>query len=76
MILDLKYRIIVLFKKGVEKMSLQIIPAFFLVLFSCLMWRRKWQPTPVFLPTESCGQRSLVGCCPYSRIEPDTTEVT
>ena len=27
-------------------------------------WRRKWQPTPVFLPRESCGQRSLVGCCP------------
>ena len=26
--------------------------------------RRKWQPTPVFLPRESCGQRSLVGCCP------------
>ena len=27
-------------------------------------WRRKWHPTPVFLPRESCGQRSLVGCCP------------
>ena len=26
--------------------------------------RRKWQPTPVFLPRESRGQRSLVGCCP------------
>ena len=25
-------------------------------------WRRKWQPTPVFLPGESCGQRNLVGC--------------
>ena len=25
-------------------------------------WRRKWQPTPVFLPGESQGQRSLVGC--------------
>ena len=30
-----------------------------------LAWRRKWQPTPVFLPRESCGQRSLVGCCPW-----------
>ena len=30
-------------------------------------WRRKWQPTPVFLPGESCGQRSLVGCCLWSR---------
>ena len=28
------------------------------------LWRRKWQPTPVFLPGESCGWRSLVGCCP------------
>ena len=26
-------------------------------------WRRKWQPTPVFLPGEAQGQRSLVGCC-------------
>ena len=26
--------------------------------------RRKWQPTPVFLPRESCGQRRLVGYCP------------
>ena len=25
-------------------------------------WRRKWQPTPVFLPGKSHGQRSLVGC--------------
>ena len=29
------------------------------------LWKRKWQPTPVFLPGESCGQRSLVGCCPW-----------
>ena len=28
------------------------------------MCRRKWQPIPVFLPGESRGQRSLVGCCP------------
>ena len=38
---------------------------FFLNLKSCgiiiSLWRRKWQPTPVFLPRESCGQRSLVG---------------
>ena len=33
-------------------------------LESITTWRRKWQPTPVFLPRESCGQRSLVGCCP------------
>ena len=29
-------------------------------------WRRKWQPTPVFSPGESRGQRGLVGCCPQS----------
>ena len=30
-------------------------------------WRRKWQPTPVFLPGESHGQRNLVGCSPSGR---------
>ena len=39
-------------------------------------WRRKWEPTPVFLPRESCGQRSLVGCSPWGRTELDTIEVT
>ena len=39
-------------------------------------WRRKWQPTPVFLPGESQGRRSLVGCRLWDRTESDTTEVT
>ena len=39
-------------------------------------WRRKWQPSPVFLPGESHGQRSLVGCSPWGRTESDTTEAT
>ena len=39
-------------------------------------WRRKWQPTPVFLPGESHGQRSLGGYSPWGRKEPDTTDVT
>ena len=39
-------------------------------------WRRKWQPTPVFLPGESCGQRSLEGYSPWGCRELDTTEVT
>ena len=30
-------------------------------------WRRQWQPTPVFLPGESHGQGSLVGCSPWGR---------
>ena len=37
-------------------------------------WRRKWQPTPVFLPGESHGQRSLVGCSPRGHKELDMTE--
>ena len=32
-----------------------------LSLFTSMHWRRKWQPTPVFLPGESQGQGSLVG---------------
>ena len=45
-------------------------------LFTFMHWRRKWQPTPVFLPGESQGRGSLVGCCLWGRTELDTTEVT
>ena len=37
-------------------------------------WRREWKPTPVFLPGESHGQRSLMDCNPWARKESDTTE--
>ena len=37
-------------------------------------WRRKWQPTPVCLPGESHGQRSLVGYSPWGLKESDMTE--
>ena len=47
-----------------------------LSLFTFMHWRRKWQPTPVFLPGESQGRGSLVGCCLWGRTESDTTEVT
>ena len=47
-----------------------------LSLFAFMHWRRKWQPTPVFLPWESQGQGSLVGCCLWGRTESDTTEAT
>ena len=47
-----------------------------LSLFTFMHWRRKWQPTPVFLPGESQGQRSLGGCCLWGLTESDTTEVT
>ena len=38
-----------------------------LSLFTFMHWRRKWQPTPVFLPGESQGRGSLVGCCLWGR---------
>ena len=47
-----------------------------LSLFTFMHWRRKWQPTPVFLPGESQGRGSLVGCCLWGRTESDTTETT
>ena len=44
--------------------------------FTFTHWRRKWQPTPVFLHGESQGRGSLVGCRLWSRTESDTTEAT
>ena len=37
-------------------------------------WRRKWKPTPIFLPRESHGQRNLVGYSPWGCKESDTTK--
>ena len=47
-----------------------------LSLFTFMHWRRKWQPTPVFLPRESQGWGSLMGSCLWGRTELDTTEAT
>ena len=47
-----------------------------LSLFTFMNWRRKWQPTPVFLPGESQGCGSLVGCRLWGRTELDTTDAT
>ena len=47
-----------------------------LSLFTFMHWRRKWQPTPVFLPEESQGRGSLVGCHLWGCTESDTTEAT
>ena len=44
--------------------------------FTFMHWRRKWQPTPVFLPGESQGRGSLVGCRLWGRTESDRTEST
>ena len=43
-----------------------------LSLFTFMHWRRKWQPTPVFLPEESQGWGSLVGCRLWGRTKSDT----
>ena len=45
-------------------------------LFTFMHWRRKWQPTPVFLPGESQGRGSLMGCHLWGRTELDMAEVT
>ena len=45
-------------------------------LFTFMHWRRKWQPTPVFLPGESQARGSLMGCRLWGRTESDTTEAT
>ena len=47
-----------------------------LPLFTFMHWRRKGQPTPMFLPGESQGQGSLVGCRLLGRTESDMTEAT
>ena len=44
--------------------------------FTFMHWRRKWQPTPVFLPGEPQGRGSLVGFRLWGRTESDTTEAT
>ena len=47
-----------------------------LSLFTFMDWRRKWQPTPVFLPGKSQGRGSLVGCHLWGCTESGMTEVT
>ena len=47
---------------------------YFLPLILSLLWRRKWQPIPVFLPGESHEQRSLVGYCSWGHKKSDMAE--
>ena len=47
-----------------------------LSLFTFMHWRRQWHATPVFLPGESQGRGSLVGCRLWGCTESDTTEAT
>ena len=48
--------------------------SFTVIIF--MHWKRKWQPTAVFLPGESQGQESLVGCRLWGHTELDMTEAT
>ena len=41
-----------------------------------ILWRRKWQPAPVFFPVKFCGQRSLVSYSPWGSKEPGMTKQT
>ena len=64
---------------GLQSMGLQRAGhdwATSLSLFTFMHWRRKWQHTPVFLPGESQGWRSLVGCHLWGCTELDMTEAT
>ena len=46
-----------------------------LIPWSGRSWSMKWQPTPVFFPVKSHGQRSLAGCSPWGRKESDMIEL-
>ena len=59
---------------GVAKSQTRLSDFTFTFHFHAL--ERKWQPTPVFLPGESQGRGSLVGCRLWGHIESDTTEAT
>ena len=65
--------------EGVTGFVLTVFPSTLLELYRgnhLSLWRRKWQPTPVFLPGESQGWGSLVGRRLWGRTESDTTDVT
>ena len=59
---------------GVAKSQTRL--SVFIFTFTFIHWRRKWQPTPVFLPGESQGRGSPVGCHLWGRTESDTIKAT
>ena len=69
-----KNKILDLLKKYIKEVTEFKIN--FCAVLSCYNWRRKWQPTAVFLPGESQRRGSLVGCRLWGHRESDTTEVT
>ena len=72
-----KIRLIIFFAaKDGEALYSQQKQDWDLTVAQTMNWRRKWQPTPVFLPGESQGRGSLVGCRLWGRTGSDTTEAT
>ena len=59
-----------------RKVVLNWFRATSLWLFTFIYWRKKWQPTPVFLPGESQGRWSLMGCRLWGRTELDTKRLS
>ena len=57
-----------------KRICLQCWRPGFSLLVGTIPWRREWLPTPVFLPEEFHGHRSLAGYSPWGRKESDTTE--
>ena len=71
---QLKYHCHIKKKKSVPLQSDQVSILYTFYTFPLSSWRRKGQPTPVFLPGESQGQGSLAGYSPWGHKESDTTE--
>ena len=57
-------------------MEIKITMRYYSTPIKMAIRRRQWEPTPVFLPGESQGWGSLVGCHLWGRTESDTTEAT
>ena len=58
----------IMLKKYLNHEQIYITLCSFIIYTLCLKtWKRKWQPIPGFLPTESNGQRNLVGYSPWDR---------
>ena len=63
---------------SIQKFSNHFEPFLYKTLFAiiyCMIWRRRWHPTPVLLPGKSRGWRSPVGCSPWGCSESDRTEL-
>ena len=63
-------------KRNLKRTRINVKKVMILIWGSTILWRRKQQSTPVFLPGESQGRGSLVGCRLWGHTESDTTEAT